>query len=140
MANKIYLEYKEIHNHIKYIIDILFNFHRTRKFEGVFGVPKGGVVFATHIAYALNIAIFYNIDDILDKNNIILCDDICDSGETINNILSKIDKSKLFITTLYKKPRAILKPDIYFKEYNNDDWIVFPWEESYNIIDKTYMT
>ena len=121
MANKIYLEYKEVHKHIKFIIDILINFHRTRKFEGVFGVPKGGVIFATHIAYALEIPIFYDVNNILDKNNIILCDDICDSGETINNILSKIDRSKLFITTLYKKPRAIIKPDIYFKEYENND-------------------
>ena len=85
------------------------------------------------------IEIFYDLNNINNKNNIILCDDICDSGETINNILTEIDRSKLFITTLYKKPRAIINPDIYFKEYDNNDWLVFPWEESFDIIDKTYM-
>ncbi|MEM0364123.1 MAG: phosphoribosyltransferase family protein [Candidatus Nitrosocaldus sp.] len=64
----------------------------------------------------------------------LMVDDIADTGltiKTINEILDGKGKSKdLIIATLYMKPRSIFKPDYYADICNDDEWIVFPWEES----------
>ena len=36
---------------------------------------------------------------------------------------------KFYTATLYNKPKSIYKPDHTVREFDNDEWIVFPWED-----------
>jgi len=61
--------------------------------------------------------------------NVILVDDLIDSGQTIQ--ILKLECKKLDIdpkvAVLYQKPHAVIKPD--FCTETTTKWIVFPWEQ-----------
>ena len=67
----------------------------------------------------------------LKHDNVLIIDDLVDTGLTlkkINNHLASTTLSNWTTATLYNKPKSIFKPDHTVREFNNDEWIVFPWE------------
>jgi hypoxanthine phosphoribosyltransferase len=75
-----------------------------------------------------------NTPDILFENwggSILICDDIADSGRTLEFLADKIStypQIKRFTTvTLYYKAHSVFIPDFYVIETNK--WVVFPWEQ-----------
>lgn len=71
-----------------------------------------------------------HFEDFKRFKNILLIDDIVDSGQTITFVLqllkANLPDAIIKTVSLYYKPCSILVPD-YFVE-QTDDWIVFPWE------------
>ena len=63
-------------------------------------------------------------------------DDLVDTGLTLQKIkqMGKIitweqpDKNEWIYTTLYYKPKSTFNPNYTVREFDNDEWIVFPWE------------
>lgn len=95
------------------------------KISGVYGLPRGGLVFAVMLSHALDIPLLAAPAD-----KCIIVDDICDSGESLLHYVknSSGHNSRKHITvTMYLKPNQLVKPDIYAK-IKGDKWIVFPWE------------
>ena len=71
-----------------------------------------------------------NIPDLNDFTNILLVDDIVDSGETIEYIKkilqNKYPHCNIKVATIFYKKSAIIVPDFWVKEAK--DWINFFWE------------
>ena len=95
--------------------------------EVIHTIPRGGFCVAARLAHLLNIK-YIEIDKDKTENNywnILLIDDISDTGNTILQNFPRYCNCK--IATLYYKPTSKVKPDFYASE--TDKWVVFPWEE-----------
>jgi len=123
---------------------------KLQKPDAIIAIARGGLTFAHHLSQKLDIrdvfsinAISYEgnkkVEDIkifnipnLDKyKNILIVDDISDSGDTfikVLNILKNRYPEKTFKTiSLFYKPTSKYKPDIYLHTAN--EWINFFWED-----------
>lgn len=71
-----------------------------------------------------------NIPDLSNFTNILIVDDIVDSGETMYKVLQlikcKYKNSDIKTLSIFYKDTAIIKPDITIKQTN--EWIEFFWE------------
>lgn len=97
------------------------------RFDAIMTIPRGGLVIACHLSYLLNIQNIVLEDDCFDFTpNILLVDDVSDSGKTLQETIDLLE-FKPTIATLYRKDNTIFEPDFSVKTIN--DWIVYPWEE-----------
>lgn len=67
----------------------------------------------------------------LTNKNILLIDDIIDSGLTVDAVYNKIKELKplsVKVATILCKKHVSRKPSFYKCDCENDQWIVFPWE------------
>ena len=98
--------------------------------QGVYGLPRGGLVLAVMVSHRLDIPLLMS-----PSHNCIIVDDICDSGESlihyVNNTSGENRGSNYIATLYYKSNELNIVPDLYIWE-KGDDWIVFPWEEKYD--------
>jgi len=131
----------------------------------IVGLSRGGLVPATIIANHLNVREVYvhgyhSYDDqtnMRDEDNphgvmyqdvipdllardlrgrdLLLVDDLCDAGVTMQGLLRRIEKKFAAVdgchvrcATLYCKEHSQFKP-IYTGETSGDWWLVFPWEK-----------
>ena len=86
--------------------------------KSITGIERGGLIPAVMISHKLNIPYVNKIN----KDTLVV-DDICDSGETLKNIVAG------YTATLHYKKTAAFTPDFYSKEVG-DEWIVYPWERN----------
>lgn len=116
IGNKIYLCWDDIN----ILVEDLCNTIKQSgaQIKSITGIERGGLIPAVMISHKLNIPYVTRIN----KNTLVL-DDICDSGETLKNIVAG------FTATLHYKPTASFTPDFYSKEVSTE-WIVYPWERS----------
>ena len=118
---KVYVTYEQIHKYIDAVADDLNK--KNIKPTGVYGPPRGGLIFATLLSYKMNIPLLLNA-----AKGCVVIDDIADSGRTLYHFTENDTQfNKYYITTMYYHQRSIVKPDFYIHEKNND-WIVFPYE------------
>ena len=119
------------------------------KFDAILAIARGGLTIAHHLAEKLNIrdiftinAISYdktqkqkeikifNIPELKNYKNILIVDDISDSGETFIKILNllknKYPQINFKTFSIFYKSTSKFKPDFYIKETN--EWIKFFWE------------
>jgi len=124
------------------------------KYDYVVGVGRGGLIPATMFAYKLHVPIlsyslksydgqeqaksgdecFYQtveFDRLLGKDlNILVVDDICDSGNTFE-LIKGIDKPNVNIETylaIFAKKSSISIPDYIGLISEENIWLNFPWE------------
>jgi uncharacterized protein len=75
---------------------------------------------------------FHTTKDAIKGKNILLVDEIVDTGETIQKVYQKLQemKPKQILSVCIFKQKApaevVFTPDIYLQE--NNAWVVFPWE------------
>lgn len=118
---KVYVSWKDIYKYIDEVAEDLTK--KNIKPTGVYGPPRGGLIFATLLSYKLDIPLLLNA-----AKGCIIIDDIADSGRTLLHFTENDTQfNKYYITTMYYHERSIVKPDFYAKNKNND-WIVFPYE------------
>jgi len=86
--------------------------------KSITGIERGGLIPAVMMSHKLNIPYVTKIN----KHTLVI-DDICDTGETLKNMVSG------YTATLHYKPTAIFTPDFYSKEVGTE-WIVYPWERT----------
>lgn len=68
--------------------------------------------------------------DSLEGKKVLIVDDVSDTGETlesVSNILTMFNPSKILSATLYLKTWSKRIPDFYYKQV--DKWIIFPWDK-----------
>jgi hypoxanthine phosphoribosyltransferase len=110
------------------------------KFGVVVGIANGGLHVSRPIAEALNLPhksvhistyrdtpIIENVDFVDIYGEVLLVDDILDSGNTIA-LFKKHFKKDVYIATLYWKRGSPYEPNFYVQE-KYDSWIKFYWEE-----------
>lgn len=113
-------------NDFEEFVDSLIQEMKKKKFKpnGVYGVPRGGLILATLISYKLDIPLLLNA-----SKGCLIVDDIADSGRTLQHFTENDTQfNKYFIATMYYHKRSVVKPD-YYKFDKTDKWIVFPWEK-----------
>lgn len=99
--------------------------NRNKNISGVYGLPRGGLIFAVLLSHKMNIPLLQ-----APCKNCIIIDDISDTGESLlhyKNNSSGNEKYDYYITTMYYKQGSLVEPDYYFKK-KEDNWIVYPWE------------
>lgn len=118
---KVYVTYEQIHKYIDAVAEDLES--KGIKPTGVYGIPRGGLIFATLLSYKLNIPLLLNA-----AKGCVIIDDIADSGRTLLHFTENDTQfNKYYITTMYYHERSIVKPNFYIHEKKND-WIVFPFD------------
>jgi xanthine phosphoribosyltransferase len=141
--NKYYYNYEE------FILDVKELTKKIDwKFDTIVGVARGGLTLS-HIlgeyynirdVYSINtigydddskldsITIF-NIPNLQDSTNVLIVDDIVDSGDTLKLVLDtlsiKYPKCTFKSVSIFYKKTAILKPNWYLKDAK--EWIDFFW-------------
>jgi hypoxanthine phosphoribosyltransferase len=110
------------------LVDILCKKIDTTKYNGLFGVPRGGLIPAVMISHKTGLPLVNSIGD-----KILIIDDIVDTGETLKSINNNI-------ACLHKKPHTITQPTFYANIVENTVWVVYPWElsNSSEIRDNTF--
>jgi hypoxanthine phosphoribosyltransferase len=108
-------------------------------FTHVYAPPRGGLPIAVHLSHHLNIQMIANLFEYFEEefyaNNVLVIDDVIDTGKTFTEIKSMLDcviddhpTFQYKLASIHYKPRAIIKPEIYLQEVPNNTWIVYPWE------------
>ncbi|HEX5358814.1 MAG TPA: phosphoribosyltransferase [Candidatus Nitrosotalea sp.] len=125
---KSYLTWSDIESQVKVLVA------KIRKngfeFDTIATVSRGGLVPARLVAD------HFDIKKILvDKNKIpprtLFVDDIYDSGDTFNRILSLVlePESFLYATLLARKDMKYPKQLVYAKKTLGQEYVVFPWDK-----------
>ncbi|MEI6731641.1 MAG: phosphoribosyltransferase [archaeon] len=88
------------------------------KYDGVYGIPRGGLPLAVTMSHALGLPLLAH-----PTENTLVVDDISDTGNALNGIKRKK------IACIYTTPWTITKPDYFIlTKESKDHWIIFPWE------------
>tara|TARA_Y100001968_G_scaffold104457_1_gene94417 strand:+ start:1800 stop:2186 length:387 start_codon:yes stop_codon:yes gene_type:complete len=91
---------------------------KNKKFEGVYGFPRGGLCLAVALSHSLALPL---LDE--PKNNSLIVDDIYDTGYTLEKVKHlKGSEAHVWISKI--------KPTWWnaYKYTKEKDWIIFPWE------------
>ena len=92
---------------------------KNKKFEGVYGFPRGGLCLAVALSHSLGLPL---LDE--PKNNSLIVDDIYDTGYTLEKI-KHLKGSETYVWISKKKPTWWNC----YKYINDNEWIIFPWEK-----------
>ena len=92
---------------------------RKSGFDGIYGIPRGGLALAVKLSHHLNLPIL--IGGVTSKTLVV--DDVADTGSTL---LPYHDR-KATIATLFWHPKSKVKPHIWLRK-KESGWVVFPWE------------
>jgi hypoxanthine phosphoribosyltransferase len=114
VGSKIYLSWDDIN----ILVEDLCNTVATSgvQIKSITGIERGGLIPAVMISHKLNIPYVTKIN----KDTLVV-DDICDTGETLKNMVAG------YTATLHYKKTAVFTPDFYAKEVGTE-WLVYPWE------------
>jgi hypoxanthine phosphoribosyltransferase len=116
IGNKVFVYWDDI----SVLVDELCNTITSSgvQIKSITGIERGGLIPAVMISHKLNIPYTTKIN----KDTLVV-DDICDSGETLKNMVAG------YTATLHYKKTASFTPDFYSKEVG-EEWIVYPWERN----------
>ena len=122
IIEKVYVSWNDIEEYISCVVSDLNK--RGIKPTGVYGPPRGGLIFATLLSYKMDIPLLLNA-----AKGCVIIDDIADSGRTLLHFTENDTQfNKYYITTMYYHERSVVKPDFYM-HLKKDKWIVYPYEK-----------
>ncbi len=99
---------------------------KNKAFVGVYGFPRGGLCIAVALSHSLNIPLLTK-----PTNNSLIVDDIYETGCTLEKIRNLKDtETHVWIS---KAPPEWWNA---YKTINNNEWVVFPWEDVRNAKDE----
>jgi uncharacterized protein len=122
-----------------------------KTYDRLIYLPRGGLAFARPVIDCTEIDRFSDttitsysgvgvrgearitkpLTDPIEGENILVLDDVADSGNTIiksKEYLLSLGALSVDIATAYYKERSTLRPDYFAEEIKNDVWIIFPGE------------
>lgn len=132
--NKVYINYQDFSGQCKKLVEQIKKYRQFKQLKCVYGIPTGGLPLAVHLSKHLNLKLVLDLDDYTGyMGQILICDDILDSGKTMRDVLfynfeKYLTKPNYLIASLYLKQRSVIKPDFHASMVGFKDWIVFPWE------------
>jgi len=115
--SKVYLSWEDIEK----LINVL-SIHVPEEIDSIMGLPRGGLIPAVMLSHRLNLPLAQKV-----TQNTLIVDDICDSGETFIKWNKKYP-DVVFACLHFKSHTSLFIPDIWAKIYDEDNWIVYPWE------------
>ena len=90
----------------------------TEAVTGIYGIPRGGLIFAVMLSHKINKPLL-----MAPCKNCIVLDDIADTGKTLQHYKDE----GYHIATMFYHKQSLVKPHFYLYE-KKDKWIVYPWE------------
>lgn len=119
-VEKIFVTWEDVEDYIEYVARST----KDIEFEGVYGIPRGGLVLAVMLSDRLGIPML-----MAPCRGALIVDDIADSGRSLCHYTENDTQFNQYaITTFFYHPRSSVVPGWYFKEKPEGSWIVFPWE------------
>lgn len=131
--------------------DNIYQQVKEEKFDKIVGIVRGGAIPGVVLSHKMGINLYtiglktyegetqsdkieiYGLDPVFYVNcknkRILIIDDICDSGQSINILKDLFDRCTTItpkFATLFYKPTALTVPDFYAE--TTSKYIVFPWE------------
>lgn len=105
----------------------------------IVGLPRGGLIPAVMLSHRLDIPLTYYDDfDSIGSENILIVDDICDSGDTLKPFKQYSDHC--YTATIHYKLSAIVEPNFWYMLASEKEWIVYPWESKNSLTIQDYKT
>ena len=143
--NKIYYPYQEYKQDLKTLISKI-----DQPFDAILGIARGGLSMAQMLGeyydlrevYAINTIGYddtekkdfvevFNVPDLKSAKQVLVVDDIVDSGDTLAEVLAvlneKYSEVNFLIASIFYKKTACMKPTWYVKEPKG--WVEFFWSE-----------
>ena len=126
-TKKFFYKWDDFNTDVKSIITEMSG--RNRVLDGIFAIPKGGLVLGVTLANRLELPLYTSkyefIKNHFKNKNILIVDDISDTGRTLLSI-PEIGAYKS--VTLFIKQGTKFTPTFYCRVCNRDVWVVYPWE------------
>jgi xanthine phosphoribosyltransferase len=128
MAHKQFLSWPEYHQACDDLTEWLRGDARVRRGSAIVTVPRGGLVAAAIIAYGLRLDRIWAWNDALQSNrdDIIVIDDICDTGKTFKALKESAFPNALYAAP-YVKPQGRPLCTHWSREVPQDTWLVMPY-------------
>ena len=103
----------------------------SRKFDSISTVSRGGLVPSRLLADNLGIQKIL-VDSRKISSDSLFVDDIYDSGNTFNKIISRVDNPSNFVyaTLFARQGEKLPKQLIYGKKTDGKKYVVFPWDKT----------
>ena len=127
---KKYISWEEydtyIHKISNWVYDNFYNQnYQEMEIGAIYGLPRGGLPIAVSLSHTLKLPLLMNYYDrkVVTNKNILVVDDIADTGETLEDF----DNKHNVICTFHYHKQSLVKPNYYVEE-KGDNWIVYPWE------------
>ena len=119
---KTFVTWEQIDDYLNHVVEDVKK--RGLKPTGVYGLPRGGLIYAIWLSYKLDIPVLLHAAD-----NCIIIDDIADTGRSLYHFReNRTQFNKYYITTMYFVKDSLVVPDFYMYEKKIGDWIVYPYE------------
>ena len=149
--------WNEIDNHCRELADKIVS--SGKKYDVIVGVGRGGLIPAVILSHQLGVPLIpinwqlrdsdtadYHMDNyallkkvVGNSKNLLLVDDINDTGKTMNDIKYQINLKMLEdgnrrdfnmdTATLYQKTKTSHGPNSFCELVDDSVWVVFPWEQ-----------
>lgn len=128
MALEQYVSWSEIDSLIGNLYDTISKSSRT--FSSISTLSRGGLVPSRLLADHLGIKKI-TVDEKIITSDVLVVDDIFDTGKTFDKILSRTDDpSKLIYVTMFaRRGKKYPSQLIYGRETDSDGYVVFPWDK-----------
>lgn len=118
-----------------YYVDVVVAKIKKAKYRPdiVVGIPRGGLPLAVALSNILNVPMQGDMAGTRGKA-VLLCDDISDTGETLQNVLKKSRARECRVATVLYRFGSKVIPDFYGDKVAEPihsphyAWIKFPWE------------
>ena len=102
-----------------------------KEYSNVYGIPRGGLITAVMLSHCLDIPVI--TDSSLITKKTLVCDDISDSGETLERLLS-LRGSDNDVAVVVGNPTSKIKPTYQGMRNRNNYYINFPYEKGEDTI------
>lgn len=96
---------------------------RDKKFQSVYGIPRGGLILAVVLSHRLQIPQIFSAEDITKTTLVV--DDISDTGKTLQVFEARLG-FRPTIATIFCHKNTSQIPHFCLRE--KTEWIIFPWE------------
>jgi hypoxanthine phosphoribosyltransferase len=122
MIEKFYVTWEEIEELVELLcLQIVKSGYQI---EHIYGLQRGGLIPAVLLSHKLGIPMTQNPK----LPNVLIVDDICDSGKTFHELFLQYPKSK-FACLHFKPHTSYFNPDFSANKFFSDAWINYPWEK-----------
>lgn len=126
MTEKVFVSWKWVDQQVETLASKI----DSKQFKAITGVPRGGLIPAVMLSHKLGVKYIpfthYNSQIFYPDNDVLVVDDISDSGDTL---LAIQDKGYETATLCYRYNTKCI-PDYFGEKIKDEKWIVFPWEEN----------
>ena len=122
--NKRFIQWRDVEDAVERLAINITN--SKVEIAAVGGLPRGGLIPAVMLSHTLNIPFVSQANIAGVMGNILIVDDICDSGKTLKRFKFE---NNVYTATLHYKSSAEYEPNFWWRMAYENEWIVYPWEK-----------